>query len=575
MISCSLMLQKFKQCVNEAFFVTVFNRACKVVCLSGVIIVGSFFQAISQPAKAKATTIARPKLVVGIVVDQMRWDYLYRFYDRYTDKGFKRLLNEGFSCESAYINYIPSATAVGHSTIFSGSVPAIHGITGNVWIDRNTGNSMYCTGDSTVKTVGSTTKAGQMSPRNLLATTISDELRIATNFRSKVIGISLKDRASILPVGHNPTGAYWFDDSSGNFITSTYYMPELPDWVRKFNDQKNVERLVSNGWNTLYPINTYTQSTADNISWERKFRSETASVFPHDIAKIYKADRSSFRRTPFGNTFTLDFANAAIEANQLGMDDDTDFLTINCASTDYVGHMFGPNSIEVEDVYLRLDKDLGSFFEGLDKKLGKGNYLVFLTADHGAGNSYQFNKLNKLPSGLLDTAAIVSGLNKKLEEKYAADNIVSLMTGNQIYFNYELIDKKKFNFSEIKEDAVNFIRRQPGVAFAVDMDKLEQSTIPGPVKTILGNSYNFKRSGDIQIVNEPGFNGPPTGASHGSWNPYDVHIPLLFMGWGVKHGVSNNRVNMTDIAPTVASFLHIQIPSGAIGKPIIEVLANK
>ncbi|MCH5597190.1 alkaline phosphatase family protein [Niabella ginsengisoli] len=374
----------------------------------------------SQPIK-------RPKLVVGIVVDQMRWDYLYRYYDRYDNNGgFKRMLNEGFSCENTFINYIPSYTAVGHTTVFTGSVPAIHGIAGNGWIDQATGKNVYCTDDSTVEAVGSISKAGKMSPRNLLTTTITDELRLATNFQSKVIGVSLKDRASILPAGHNPTGAFWFDDAKGDFITSTWYMNELPKWVQDFNAKDEPARLTATPWTTLYPINTYKQSTADAVKWEGKFKGEKTSSFPHDLSELYKTDKDVIRTSPYGNVLTLDFAKAAVDGNNLGNGSATDFLTINCASTDYVGHKYGPNSIEVEDVYLRLDKELGSFFKFLDQKVGKGNYLVFLTADHGAAHSINFMKDNKMPADFLQSIKIIDGLNETLKKSLKKINLYYL-----------------------------------------------------------------------------------------------------------------------------------------------------
>src|SRR5690242_2817864 len=242
-----------------------------------------------------AQQISRPKLVVGIAVDQMRWDYLYRYYPRYQDGGFKRLLNEGFSCENTFINYLPSFTAVGHTTIFTGSVPAIDGITGNDWIDQLTGRSWYCTEDTTESTVGSSSKEGQMSPRNLLVSTITDELKLATNFRSKVVGVSLKDRASILPAGHTANGAFWLDDSNASFVTSTWYMKELPEWVKRLNNRKVPQQLMSKPWETLYPINTYVQSSEDNAPWEGTFPGEKAPVFPHALKDVYKKDPGSLR----------------------------------------------------------------------------------------------------------------------------------------------------------------------------------------------------------------------------------------------------------------------------------------
>ena len=343
-----------------------------------VMITSLGFGQVTTSGGVSASKTERPKLVVGIVVDQMRWDYLYRYYDRFGNDGFRRLIDKGFSCENTFINYLPSYTAVGHATVFTGSVPALSGITGNGWIDQLTGKNVYCTDDSTVDGVGAAkAEDGKMSPRNLLVSTVTDELRLATNFRSKVVGVSLKDRASILPAGHLATAAYWFDDASANFISSSYYMKELPPWAVKFNESKRPEQLVANGWNTLYPINTYVQSDTDDRIYEGKLTGEKTPTFPHDMKNIYQKSKGSFRTTPFGNSLTIEFAQKAFDAYQLGRGEATDFLTINCASTDYVGHMYGPNSIEIEDTYLRLDKDLASFFQMLDSKLGRGNTLYF------------------------------------------------------------------------------------------------------------------------------------------------------------------------------------------------------
>ena len=530
----------------------------------------TFFLALVSVSSAQS--IARPKLIVGIVVDQMRWDYLYRYYDRYEAGGFKRMLNEGFSCENTFINYLPSYTAVGHSTVYTGSIPAIHGIVGNDWVDQQTGRHWYCTEDTTVKSVGTASGTGSMSPRNLLASTITDELRLATNFQSKVIGVSLKDRAAILPAGHTANGAFWFDDASGSFITSTYYMQQLPDWVKKFNDRKEPESLVAKDWNTLYPINTYKQSTADDQSWEGLFAGEKASVFPHRLSAIYKQSKGSIRSTPFGNTLTLNFARAAVEGNNLGGGKATDFLAVNCASTDYVGHMFGPNSIEVEDVYLRLDKDLASFFTYLDGKVGKGNYLVFLTADHGAAHAINFNKEHNIPSDFFATSRLMNELNQLLARQFGVQGLVRSEINYHVNFDLKKIDSAHVNYDLIKKTAVDFLQQQPGVQFAVDIDHIGVAPIPEPIKSMIVNGYSTKRCGSVMIVPEPAwFEGSGRGTTHGSWSPFDTHIPLVFMGWGVQHGATNRETYMTDIAPTLAALLRIQVPNGSVGKVIPEV----
>ncbi|HLA60447.1 MAG TPA: alkaline phosphatase PafA [Puia sp.] len=528
----------------------------------------------AQPAGAP---LVRPKLVVGIVVDQMRWDYLYRYYGMYGNGGFKRMLNEGFSCENTYINYLPSVTAIGHSCIFTGSVPSISGIAGNDWTEQLTGAHVYCTDDSTVQSVGvSASPDGKMSPRNLLVTTITDELRIATQFQSRVVGISLKDRAAILPAGHTANAAYWMDDETGSFISSTYYMNKLPDAVVKFNKEKNIEKYLQRGWNTLYPIETYIASDADNKSFEGKFPGESAPVFPHDIKTAYAKSHGIFRSTPFGNSLTFDFAKTILDAYQLGQGPATDFLTVNCASTDYAGHLFGPNSIEVEDVYLRLDQDLASFFTELDSKIGKGNWLVFLTADHGAANAVGYSQEKRIPSDFFVSNDIIAGLTQLIQQKFGISNAIRSGGNYQINFDLQKIVAANADFEGIKKLSVDYLKKLPSVAYAVDMEKIPDASIPEPIRTMIINGYNFKRSGQIQVVFQPAWleSWARTGTTHGTWNPYDTHIPLIFLGWDIHPGATANLVHMTDIAPTLATLLHIQAPNGNIGTPIVDLLAR-
>ncbi len=520
--------------------------------------------------------IERPKLIVGIVVDQMRWDYLYRFYNKYETGGFKRLLDEGFSCENTMIDYIPSVTAIGHSTIFTGSVPSIHGIAGNSWIDAKTGKSIYCTDDSTVQTIGADNKTGKMSPHKLLSTTITDELRLATNFQSKVVGISLKDRAAILPAGHNPTAAFWLDDASGKFISSSYYMSLLPAWASNFNNSKPIDKLLANGWNTLLPIEQYTESTADNVEWEGTLKGATQPVFPYDVQKAYATNHGSLRQMPFGNSLTLQFAQATVDGYKLGQEKTTDFLAINCASTDYSGHLVGPNAIEIEDVYLRLDKDLAKFFSYLDQKIGKGNYLVFLTADHGAAHAEGFMKANKMPTGLLGKD-METNLEKTLKEQFGSDKLIYGIDNFQVFFNKNRIDSLKLDIDKIKAATVNYLQRQDGIQYAVDQDKISEASIPSTLKEMMINGYNKQRSGSVLMITLPGWlpYNSIKGTTHSVWNPYDTHIPLIFMGWKIAHGTTNRTTHMTDISATLAALLHIQMPSGCIGSPITDVLNNK
>lgn len=521
----------------------------------------------TQP-KAFPAEVARPKLVVGLVVDQMRWDYLYRYYNRYTNGGFKRLINEGFSVENTFIPYTPTYTACGHTCIYTGSVPAVHGIIGNDWYDPETKKNVYCTEDSSVSTVGSTPSSeGNMSPKNMLTTTITDELRLATNFRGKVIGISLKDRGSILPAGHAANAAYWYQGSTGNWITSTYYMKEVPTWIADYNKLKLANKFYTKNWETLYPMNTYVNSTADEKAYEGK-----SSTFPHQLTQNIDKNFDAIRSTPYGNTITLDLAKLAILSEDLGQDNITDFLAVSCSSTDYVGHAYGPNSVEAEDTYLRLDKDFEEFFNYLDKKVGKGNYTVFLTADHGAAHVPGFMQENKLPSGVVSDRDIANKLNAYLNDKFKVNNVVLRSQNNQIIFDHDKTDKGDVSFDVIKSASVEFLKRLDGFQNAVDIAKISQSTLQEIQKKMITNGYNARRSGDIYYILQPNwFNGGSTGTTHGNWNPYDSHIPLVFMGWGIKSGASNKTHYMTDIAPTLAALLHIQMPNGNVGEPITEI----
>ncbi|TXF74907.1 alkaline phosphatase PafA [Chryseobacterium sp.] len=527
--------------------------------------------------KIKNTQLARPKLVVGLVVDQMRWDYLYRFYGKYGEDGFKRLLNKGYSLNNVHINYVPTVTALGHTSIYTGSVPAIHGIAGNDWTDRTTGKNVYCTTDESVQPVGTTnTKVGSHSPKNLWSTTVTDELRLATNFQAKVVGVSLKDRASILPAGHNPNGAYWFDDSNGNFVTSSYYMKDLPQWMKNFNAQNLPEKLVANGWNTLLPISEYTESSPDNSSWEGLLGSAVTPTFPYsNLAKDYQTKKDNIRYTPFGNTLTLKLAEASIEGEDLGKDQITDFLAVNLASTDYAGHKFGPNSIEVEDVYLRLDRDLADFFKYLDAKIGKDQYTVFLSADHGGAHAEGFMEAHKMATGFFGENAEKT-LNTLLNTKYKYDKLVMGIDNYQIYLDQNYMKANNLNSTEVADYLVDELNKDQTVLFAVNLKKVGEAPIPEPLKTRVINGYNWQRSGDIQLISHDSMLPPysKTGTTHSVWNSYDSHIPLIFMGWGIKNGESNKDYNMTDIAPTLSSLLKIQFPSGNIGNPIVEVLGK-
>ncbi|HOZ52258.1 MAG TPA: alkaline phosphatase family protein [Chitinophagaceae bacterium] len=513
----------------------------------------------------------RPKLMVGLVIDQMRYDFLYRYYDRYEDGGFKRLMQNGNNCENMFINYLPSYTAPGHTCIFTGSVPALHGIASNDWIDKITGNDVYCTDDASVTSVGGTQRAGKMSPKNLLVSTITDELRLATNFKSKTIAISVKDRASILPGGHTANAAYWMDDSNGVFMTSSFYTKELPSWVATFNNKNIAKQYMDQNWATLFPIETYTQSTNDNNAYEGKFSGETSTNFPHLTSKLKLSD---IKKTPYGNSIVFDFAKEAIVNEKLGLGEITDFLSISCSSPDYIGHQFGPNSIEVEDAYLRLDRDIASFLNYLDDQVGEGNYTLFLTADHGVAHNPQFLKDKKIPAGFSFSSKLRDELNTFLNAKYKSNRLIKQVGENFVWLNHTVADSLKLDESVIKKDILKTLSFHDEIQFAIDMDQIQNAILPTTLKEMAINGYNSKRSGDILLLLNPGWFDAyaTTGTTHGTWNPYDTHIPMLWFGWGINKGTTKRNVNMTDIAATIATLLHIQMPNGCIGSCITEVV---
>lgn len=520
------------------------------------------------------TSLQRPKLVVGIVVDQMRWDYLYKFYDLYDKNGgFKKFLNQGFSCENTLIPYTPTVTAAGHTCVYTGSVPAINGIVGNGWYDRTKGRSVYCSDDDTARTIGASDENGKMSPRNLVVTTVTDELRLATNFASKVVGISIKDRGAIFPAGHVANAAYWFDPKVGSFISSSYYMNELPGWVNNFNGRKLPDSLYNLNWNLSKPASVYTKyCVADEQAYERKVFGKEQTHFPYTLSNYIGKDYSKLASTPHGNTILELLAETTVLNENLGSDNITDFLTVSFSSPDYIGHSFGPESWEQLDDYIKLDSTLGRFFSFLDKQVGAGNYLVFLTADHAVSNSPGFSVMHRLPGGAFNESAFGSQLKQMLAAQFNADRIIKGSPEDQLLLDYELIDSLKLDKKAVEDAIIKFAEQTPGVARAFNIREVSNTTLTPVQKQMYSNNYFPMRCGDIQIVLAPGYvGGDGIGTSHGLWNPYDAHIPLLWYGWNIKAGKTNRETYMTDIAATVAALLHIQMPSGCVGKVITEV----
>jgi predicted AlkP superfamily pyrophosphatase or phosphodiesterase len=508
------------------------------------------------------------KLVVGIVVDQMRYDYLYRYYSKYGKGGFRRLISQGYNARNTLYPYVPTATGPGHACIYTGSVPALDGIVDNEWYSRDSKKTTYCVGDSTVQSVGGSALAGMMSPKNLLVTTVTDQLRLSNQFHSKVIGISQKDRASILPAGHTANAAYWLDGETGNFISSTYYFKSLPEWVQNFNQKGLTASYLSKDWNTLLDIGKYTESDPDNEGYEANLPGEKSPVFPHLLSKIPRKGFDLIRSTPFGNDLTKDFALAALKEENLGKSDFPDFLTISFSSTDYVGHSFGPNSIEVEDTYLRLDKDLEEILDYLDQNLGKSHVLVFLTADHGVAPTVGFNLAHNIPAGAINGGEFSISIADFLAKNFGNSSILEKFINDQIYLNHDLINSLGLKEEVIFEKLRTFLMQEKGISNLLNLNRLESQSIQESLLNRIKNGYYSKRSGDFQVILEPNWLfGRSMGANHGTAYHYDTHVPLLWYGWKIKPGEETfHAASVTDIAPTLSSFLEIEEPNGSIGK---------
>lgn len=526
-------------------------------------------------AQQQPKNYERPKLVVGIVVDQMRYDYIPRFWSRFGEGGFKRLVNEGFNCKNNHYNYVPTYTGPGHASIYTGTTPAIHGIIANDWYDKNIKEMVYCAQDDAVTPVGTVDPEDRMSPSRMLSSTITDELKLATQGRGKVIGISIKDRGAILPAGHAADAAYWFQGKDeGIFVTSSYYMSELPDWVKKFN-KSDAAASYKKEWNTLYDIKTYVESGLDDAAFEGKFVGEEAAVFPHDLKKLWLLNQGYdiIKSTPYGNSITADFAIASLKGESLGADEVTDFLAVSFSSTDYVGHKFGANSIEVEDTYIRLDKDLDRLFKALDQEVGKGNYSVFLTADHGAVNPPSYLQTRKIPAGYLDAAEMKNKLGAFMMANYNSTALIENSSNGQLFFNMGEVKKLGLNVAELEAKMAEELLSYDHVMQVYTATQMKNNNYTEGIPYVVQKGFNQKSSGNIIIIFEPAYiSYGTTGSTHGSSFNYDTHVPLVFYGYGIKKGSTVERTEITDIAPTISALLGISFPNGAIGNPIPQVL---
>ena len=520
----------------------------------------------------------KPKLVVGIVVDQMRYDYLTRFWDQFGEEGFKRLVKDGFTFKNNHFNYVPTYTGPGHASIYTGTTPAYHGIISNSWYNKFEEKYVYCAGDASVNPVGTQSDAGKMSPHRLKSTTFTDENRLHTQMKGKTIGVSLKDRGAILPAGHTANAAYWFyGENEANWITSSYYMEELPKWVQDFNKSGKAKSYLKT-WDALKDIKSYTQSGVDENEFEFGFQGKETATFPYDLAALApeNGNYDIIKSTPFGNDLTAEFAKAAIEGESLGEDAITDVLTLSFSSTDYVGHNFGVNSKEAQDTYMRLDLALADFLKFLDKKVGEGEYTVFLTADHGGVDVPAYLKSRKVPAGYFDETGFKENLEKFVSERLEADGLIENISNSQIFLNYDKLEAEELDLDDVQEEIAHYILQQEHVSRVFTREQLQGGFFDDGIGELVENGFNQKRSGDVVFIMDPGYIVyPEKGTTHGSGFSYDTHVPLIFFGKGIKHGSTVQPSYVNDIAPTMSALLGNSFPSATTGKPLSIILDKK
>lgn len=537
-----------------------------------IFLIGFVFNCDAQKTEA-------PKLVVGIVVDQMCYEYLYRYQDKFSEGGFRLLMDEGTNCRNANYSFIPTYTGPGHASIYTGTTPSNHGIVGNDWFDRAKGASVNCVEDSSVVPVGTVSEYGYFSPRHLKANTITDQLKL-TYPESKVISMSIKNRGAIIPGGHLSDGSYWYDYATGDFITSSFFKKELPEWVIAFNEEKFVEESYMEEWNTLLDISSYTESGPDDSPYEHVFPGKTAPTFPYNLAEMTNGmvNYSLYTYTPFCNTYLTNFAIASIENEKLGKDAKTDMLCISYSSTDILGHSFGPYSVEIEDMYIRLDLEIARLIKELNRKVGEGEYTLFLTADHAVVPVPQYLTDNGLPGGYFFADTNWYTLRQSIMGKYGEDLIVATPNLN-IYLDHQKIEEKSLDRLEIANYISSIVQNWKGVKRVFTAQQLYNSSIGDEWMDMVRKGFHHAESGDLIVILEPGYLPKSMdselarkGTSHGSAYAYDTHVPLLLYGKGIPIKEVFRNISITDMAATLTHILNLQNPNALTGRPILEVL---
>jgi hypothetical protein len=522
-----------------------------------------------------------PKLVVGIVVDQMCYEYLYRYYDKFSNEGFRKLMEKGTNCRNTHYNYVPTFTGPGHASIYTGTTPNNHGIVANEWYDRESKSVINCVDDINVTPIGTTSSDGLCSPKNLKTNTISDQLKL-TYSSSKVISMSIKDRGAILPGGHLSDGSYWYDYETGKFISSSFFMSALPSWVNEFNNTKFVEQNIQKVWETLYPIATYTESGPDDSPYEQKLGDKQAATFPYDLKELsaFINPNSLFTITPFSNSVLTDFAIKAISEESLGDDDNTDMLCVSYSTPDIAGHSFGPYSIEIEDMYLRLDLEIARLIKELESQVGKKNFVLFLTADHAVVPVPQYLIDQNLPGGYFFMDTVLSDLRSEAILKFGFAPIIT-EENLSIYLDKENIELAEQDVNEIAHFIKKELEKHEEIKAIYTAEELKNGS-DDEWRDMIFLGYHPKESGDVMFILEPGYlpksadsETARRGTSHGSAFNYDTHVPLIWYGSGVENQEIHRRVEITDIAATLINIMNLQRNGAMTGNPILELFETK
>jgi len=570
-------------------------RRILAISLLLVLVVISSAQRRPQPDTVRSK---RPRLVLLIVVDQFRYDYLDRFDDLFVANGLRRLMREGASWTQSNYDHFPTYTAPGHGTIMTGAYPAETGIVGNDWPDRTTGKRVSSVSDTQEKLLGGKPDDQGSSPRKLMSSTIGDELRLVTNDRSKVIGVSIKDRSAILPAGRNANAAYWFSVTSGTMVSSTYYFDQLPAWVNNFNNPRPADQYFGKKWERLLSESEYIKRAGpDSPTWETVTAAGDTNSFPHTVtggaSTPGPAFYSAFDHSPFSNELILSFAQQAISNEQLGQDDDTDVLTVSFSGNDYVGHRYGPYSQEAMDVALRTDRQIATLLDFVQAKVGLANTLIAFTADHGVAPIPEHAGAIGLGGARIKTTDLLNALRAAIKAKYNPnvtspdptvdyiykfnDNGVArdgFMNGN-IYFNYAALERDKVNAEELAQVVGMAALTVTGVARYFTRAQLLRgaTSITDPIERRVLHGFYPSRSGDVVLIAEPfKYLGDTITATHGSAYSYDTHVPTIIMGAGVNPGRYLEPATPADIAPTLAALLRITQPPNATGRVLIEAI---